>query len=166
MAVEALLAFACFFCTFLRSSAQNVRDDPNVKIDLAAAVNTVLKSWTNDTIDRVELMYITTNSTTRVSVSSSLLESAYDCKLVMRYFPSKSPFNRLIETLSELHPEPSGKMADLRWACIFFDKSGQRVFGIYFDASGRNGIINGCCVRFASGALRKWGESHFGKIFG
>ena len=81
----------------------------------------------------------------------------------MKKLPTKTGERRRDKPGSR--PKPSGKLADLRWGCIFFDKMGKRIGSIFFDRKGLNGVIEGCCVRFASDGLRKWAEEHFGNAF-
>lgn len=128
-------------------------------------LNALQQRWTNNVVSRIELFYITTNTVTRVPISSTHLEAIYDCKLDVNYFSTNSPFGRLIAEFGDLKPRPSGKRADLRWGCAFYGKSGKRIAGIYFDRSGLNGVVEGCCVSFASDRLRKWAEENFARIF-
>jgi hypothetical protein len=59
----------------------------------------------------------------------------------------------------------SGKVADLRWGCIFYGKDGSKFFSVYFDKSGRAGVVNGACFDFGSKALADWAESSFKTAF-
>src|SRR5688572_30237870 len=98
---KALVAVVSFLAFGLKAAmGQVMPDDPNVTIDIMEAVSRFRQAWTNDQVGRVEVCYITTNSIVRIPVSSSLLESAYDCKIIVRHFPEMTPFKPLVKVVT------------------------------------------------------------------
>ncbi len=54
----------------------------------------------------------------------------------------------------------ASEIGDLRWGVIFFDSAGQRVVSLYFDASGRQGVMDSEAVSF-SRQMVNWMEENF-----
>ena len=133
-------------------------DDPSIRVDYRGAVKH-LRSSLRRAIDRVEILHIDERTVFRVTPSSSTIENNYDYKLtfVANYSIKNSSFvNDLVSELEKLEPQPSEVPADIRWACIFCDGDGAKVFGVYFDKSGELGVVNNACFRFGSTALRRF----------
>ena len=112
----------------------------------------------------IEVQHISTNVSFRSNVSSSLVGTVYNYSMAFRYFAKDQYLEDLITAVESSRPVHSGKVADLRWGFLFSSNENERLLAIYFDKSGRAGVLNGACVNFESDALLKWAEANCGCI--
>lgn len=136
-----------------------VNDDPDRVVDLETAFARLQNAWDAGHIRSVDVLHIPVTSEFGGNVSSSIIEVFYEFRLTNRDAGQSALATDLAAVIRNLRPESSGSVADLRWACIF-SKADQRVFSIYFDRTGRRGVVEGACVQFDSDALLRWAESY------
>jgi hypothetical protein len=77
-----------------------------------------------------------------VALTPEQLEKASLYRIVVKDFASSPMRRQMISALegSTIRSAPSG-LADYRWACIFRDEEGTRVFTMHFDGLGQRGLI-------------------------
>ena len=156
-----LLAANCV----IRAQIQYVQDDTTKQINFANATALLRQFWKTGDVSRIEVMHVPTNRMYSINVSSSMVDAICTFKLIVRD-PKDSMFGReLVATINKVAAAKSEKLADLRWGCVFYTGKNEPVFAIYFDQTGRKGVVNGACVEFDSDVLQKWANSSCRKIF-
>jgi hypothetical protein len=164
-ALSSLLAAAYFGVALVQSPPDIVQDDPALRVDFPAEKSRLKRMWSSKEIDRVEVTYIHTNTHFRINVSSSMLLANYDFKAVDRYRSGSAFSQGLLAAVDKTQAQESGKVADLRWGCVFYDSKSKAVFSIFFDRTGRSGVVNGACVNYDSEDSLKWLFSKYGGGF-
>jgi hypothetical protein len=135
------------------------QDDPKLHIDLRAALMDLEHAWTNEAIERIEILHIREEDEFPHNVSSSVVELNWQYILAIRRPESSKTADGLIRAIKGETAELTSKVTDLRWGCLFYDKKENRIISIYFDKTGRKGVINGACVSFKSNKLLKWAKT-------
>jgi hypothetical protein len=141
------------------------QDDATKQIDFSKTINGLKKAWEAGNVHRVEVIHIPTNWTYRTSVSTSTIDASYLFKLTVQSPKESKLTNELMETIKKLEAKPLGKPADLRWGCVFYSTDNTRLFSIYFDASGLEGVVDGACVKLSSPLLKQWAEQGLHSAF-
>jgi hypothetical protein len=96
-----------------------------------------------EAVERVEILYYPERILTRTALTPEMLERQYKYKVEIREFTASLQREQLVPALREASFSPSAGLSyDLRTAVLLFDKSGKRLLSIYFDRSGRNGVVN------------------------
>ena len=96
-----------------------------------------------EAVERVEILYYPERILTRTALTPEMLERQYKYKVEIRDFPASLQRAQLVPVLREASFSPSpSRSYDLRTAVVLFDKSGNRMLSLYFDHSGRNGVVN------------------------
>ncbi len=109
-------------------------------------------------IERVEILYLPERILTRAALTPERLEQSYHYRLEIRQFPGSLQREQLLPALREGSYSPSSGSYDLRTAILFFDKSGKRILSLYFDRSGRKGVVNRKTVS-TNDAVYRWARS-------
>jgi hypothetical protein len=136
-------------------------DDPTRRIDLVAAEARMRHGLQSGDIDRLIVLQIDRHRVFRTSVPSMALERWYDYALDNQRPGASSVCSDFLAALERARPVPSDQVADLRWGFIFCARDGQRLFSVYCDAAGKQGVIDGACYMFEVGSLAEFGESLF-----
>jgi hypothetical protein len=88
-----------------------------------------------------------------------MLERQYMYKVEIREFPASLQREQLVPALQAASFSRSADRShDLRTAVLLFDKSNKRILSLYFDSSGRNGVVNHEVVSTDDGVYR-WAKS-------
>jgi hypothetical protein len=112
-----------------------------------------------EAVERVEILYFPERILTRIGFTPEMLEGKYEFKVEIRDFPASLQREQLVPMLREASFLPSPRRSyDLRTAVILFDKSGNRMLSLYFDRSGRNGVVNRESVS-TNDVVYRWAKS-------
>lgn len=141
------------------------QDEATNRIDFAKDISRLTQAWQTGAVHTVEVLHISYKAEFPHNISSSALEAYYDFKLTVHDPESSVVIKQAIGSITNLTAKLSGKVSDLRWACIFYSEDGSRICAIYFDRTGRRGVVNGACVDFGSDDLKRWAESNFSSAF-
>ena len=158
----ATLAVAC-------GSAQPGRPNaPQSELDSLAA-----KLEANQ-IGRIEIFQISPRVLTPVRIAPQMLETQFEYKLTIADIRGRPHQQQLVERLKSSIVTPCEDAADLRFGLVFYapqrivfepqtpDMNETRAAGLYFDASGGRGAVNGTPVTF-QGRLFSWLNATFSK---
>jgi hypothetical protein len=151
-------------CVAAESRIIYVQDDPEKKVNFNAAVEQLDQQWKAVRVKKIEIMHIPTNRMCLGNVSSSRMDVSYGYKLIVRDPESSELMKELMGVLRNVSADWSGELADIRWGLVFYDLEDRRLFSIYLDRTGHNGVVNGACVNIRSDALRKWAEKTLGSV--
>jgi len=109
-----------------------------------ALVRLAVQSMRSASTTRLEILCVPREVLTRFRLSPQLLEQHYHYRFCIRLFQGSKLQDELVSALAQsgvseiaAKPEP-----DLRWACVFYNDRGDRVLTMYFDGSGKTGLIN------------------------
>ena len=110
-------------------------------------------------VERVEILYYPERILTRAALTPEMLERQYKYKVELRDFPASLQREQLVPMLrvASFSPSPS-RSYDLRTAVLLFDESGKRMLSLYFDSSGRNGVVNRESVS-TNDVVYRWAKS-------
>jgi len=87
-----------------------------------------------------------------------MLERQYKYKVEIREFTASVQREQLVPALREVSFSATSRSYDLRTAVLLYDKSGKRMLSLYFDRSGRNGVVNRDSVS-TNDAVYRWARS-------
>jgi hypothetical protein len=156
------LSGCCTTSPPVRHEANGIsNDDPTRRIDFLAAETRLRQGLQSGDVDRLIVLQIDRHKSFRTSVSSMALERWYDYALDNRRLGASRVCADFLAALERARPVPSDRLADLRWGFIFCARDGQRLFSVYCDAAGTQGVIDGACYMFEVGSLAEFGESLF-----
>ncbi len=159
----AILSVTAVLLTAL-SDTETFQDDTTRAIDFPNAIKRINTLWETRKIEKIELVHIPASIVFRKNVSSSSLDANYLFKLVVKEAEDTQIGSEIVAKLRALTTQPLGRAADLRWGFIFYSSENTRLFALYFDSSGLEGVVEGACVKFNSDILKTWAESKFGSI--
>ena len=111
-------------------------------------------------IAQLEVLYLPTRIVTRTETSRELLEKNYHYKVVITSTSKNRLLDSLLEALGKTKMIQRSDSADLRWACILFDKNGATALSMFFDGNCTKGEIGGIPVSI-EGRLNDWFGSNF-----
>ena len=112
-----------------------------------------------EAVERVEILYYPEQILTRTALTPEMLERQYKYKVEIREFPASFQREQLVPVLQTASFSSSaGRSHDLRTAVLLFDKSGKRMLSLYFDGSGRSGVVNHESVS-TDDAVYRWAKS-------
>jgi hypothetical protein len=135
----------------LRAGARGAADAPGSRVPKAVStdpsVRLALDVLSAPTTDRLEILALPQDVLTRFDIRPDLLEGQYEYKITARLFHGSEYWHEFVyelrhSTIKRTEAAPS----DVRWGCIFYDKSGATVLTMYFDGFGMKGVINGTPV--------------------
>lgn len=107
-------------------------------------------------IARVEVVWIRPTTVTRIPIDPAQLERVFQIKLSIRDISESSNAPGLVAALKSLVVHPDTGRPDLRWGVVFYQReAGQRVGAIYFDRTGKRGVVDLMPVSFR-GTLFQW----------
>lgn len=140
-----------------------------LSIAVLVACSTVHSQPSNDTpssygitpeaIERIEILYYPERILTRTKLTPEMLERLYKYRLEIRDFPASLQREQLVPALRSASFSPlAGRSYDLRTAILLFDKNDKRILSLYFDSSGKNGVVNHESVSTDDGVYR-WAKS-------
>ena len=140
-----------------------------LSVAVLVACNTLHSQPPNDTpssygitpeaVERIEILYYPERILTRTRITPETLEGLYKYKLEIRDFPASLQREQLILALRSASFSPSGgRSYDVRTAILLFDKSDKRILSLYFDRSGKGGVVNHESVSTDDGVYR-WAKS-------
>lgn len=115
-------------------------------------------------ITKLEVLYYPKEMLTRTRLNPELLEKQYYYKISIERFQSSKLKSEMISAFENSAIKPAAIEPDLRWACIFYNTNNDRVLTMYFDASGKKGIIDGVSV-VSDGRLVKLLESRCSSLW-
>ena len=151
--------------TFALGQVVFMNDDPTVKVDFEKAVAELQAQWKSNKIVAAEIMHIPTNIVSHANFSSARLNKTCRYRLLIVDAQDSKLCSSLVQTIGGLTATNSGARANLYWGCNFLDSDGRTTFSIYFDATGRKGVVNGACVDYGSDDLQKWAEAKLALSF-
>jgi hypothetical protein len=158
MAMRFGIAFALLLLSTVICSAQGTADTAPARI---SALTDKLRS---NEVQRVEIIQMPPRILTRTRVTPEMLERSFYYKLIIRDVRGGAYASSLIAAAASTSADPSTDMGDVRWGVSFFDQSEQRIVSLYFDASGRRGVVDALPVSFR-GEMFKWLDDNFSKEF-
>jgi hypothetical protein len=109
-------------------------------------------------VDRVEILYFPERILTRTGLTPEMLERQYRYKLEIREFGECLQRQELVKALQGSTFLQGDRQYDLRTAVLLYDKDGKRILSLYFDQSGRRGMINRDPASTSSDVYR-WAKS-------
>jgi hypothetical protein len=109
-------------------------------------------------VARVEILYYPEQILTRFGFTPEMLEKLYRYKVEVKEFTEATSRQRLVTALRETSMSPTGSSHDLRTAVLLYDNNGKRLLSLYFDRTGRNGMVNSESVSIDDGVYR-WAKS-------
>lgn len=149
----------------VNSQTRMVQDDPGRVTDVTNDFNRLAREWEQSNIYSIDIFHISTNAEFVANMSSSRLEGYYDFKLTITDATESKLAAETIQVVTNITAALSKRVSDVRWGCVFYTRANTRVMAVYFDRTGRRGVINGACVDFGSDDLRKWAETNLGHVF-
>ncbi len=111
-----------------------------------------------EAVERVELLYFPERILVRAALTPEMLERQYKYKLEIRDFSASLQRPQLITALRGATVSPSARSYDLRTAVLLYDNNGKRMLSLYFDRSGKNGVVNRESVS-TDDAVYRWAKS-------
>jgi hypothetical protein len=111
-----------------------------------------------EAVERVEILYYPERILTRTALTPEMLERQYKYKVEIREFAASVQREQLVPALREASFSPAGRSYDLRTAILLYDKNDGRILSLYFDRSGKNGVVNRESVS-TNDAVYRWARS-------
>lgn len=111
-----------------------------------------------EAIERVEILYFPERILTRASLTPQMLERQYQYKIEIRDFTASTQRQQFVTVLREASISPSGGSYDLRTAVLLYEKTGKRLSSLYFDRTGKNGVVNDESISINNG-IYLWTKS-------
>ena len=112
-------------------------------------------------IDRVEVLRVPLHADRPKKVTSDDVEWHYSEKLTIRFVRQDRVRVPLLKAVRSVGTLRSSDRVDLRWGIIFFAADNKRVGAVFFDASGRVGVV-GETPAIIHGQRFRWVRDCFG----
>lgn len=142
-----------------------VQDNPTIKVDFAKAVDQLRRDWESGAVKSIEIFHISPEAEFIGNVSSSKLLAHHQYRLTIIDPKYTSSGKQIFKESVADDAAWSGVVADVRWGVMFVSKTNTALFYLSFDREGRNGVVNGACVRFRSLGLKRVLEKALGGVF-
>ena len=142
-----------------------VNDDDTKQVDLSKAYAHLEQQWREGKVDLVEILHVSVDREFPGNASSAMVEAYHDFRLIIRDPKESTLAKDIVAAVAKTKAAPSGKVADVRWGCLFRTHQNAKIFSVYFDRTGRKGVVNGACVNFQSDALQKCITSNLTAVF-
>src|SRR5262245_48138246 len=127
--ISAVLA-GCTLC--LLTCASSLAAEINTLQTSTNSLGSKLARMTDRNVDHIDVMYFPEEVETIVTLTPEKLEERYWTKITIRRFSESNFRSALVQVLGQKKPTlRKGGSADLRWACIFYDRNGERMVSIY-----------------------------------
>jgi hypothetical protein len=151
-------------CTLCMAQTGGTLQETNTN-EAATAIAQFQKDWRAGKVNSLFIAHVPSDMRFRVEWTPQRLEAEGYFRLLVLKRPEIELLPQLVakveKTLAKQFIEP----VPVRWAFVFLDAKGERVFSIYTDITGHNGFVNSRAVTFGSDELFKWAEARFKDAF-
>jgi len=127
-----------------------------------ARTSDILRQLSSGAIARVEILQIPGRVLTRSRITPAMLEQQYHNKVEIRDITLTAYYKDVVYAFKSLVVRPEEEGADLRWGIVFYSRTGQRAGALYFDKTGRRGVVDDLPVAF-QGDFFAWVDRTFSK---
>jgi len=138
--------------------AQRPRHTQNVRPDLDG----ILDLLGDRQISRIEILHVSDHVTTLVNLTPEGLRRICRSRVTIELERESPQIEGLSTALKEV--ESSQDAGDLRWAILFFDRTGNERGAIFFDRFGEKGVLNNRVISL-KGRLLVWTRQTIRKAF-
>jgi hypothetical protein len=150
-----LLVLALWLCS-AGINAQTPKENSGVPTNITTGAS-MLESIPISKAKRIEVIHLSLDVLTPISVNPDRLENGYSYKMTIR---ETGNMNNLMDALKNTRIKTASRESDLRYGVILFDHQDNRLASIYLDRSGKYGYVDLTPVSFEIGifgaGLHKW----------
>jgi hypothetical protein len=126
--------------------------NPGPATDQLRVIAMVMRS---EDVERIETLHIPLGQETFGDITPQVLQNGWHYKTTIRNLPSSSR-DAVAEALTTASVRLDSRSVDLRQGVIFYSsKNDIPVGAIYFDRTGRRGVVNSTPVSFETGLLSR-----------